>query len=128
MLPARAAPACAGKTKQFATYSPHGVRNGRKHRAMLWGGTGFNFGKDMQRLDSYIASTRRMDSLVKAQNIDVMLSNHSNVDSSQAKMAALRNQPADASNPFVMGTPTVERALRVMGECAQAQRDRFAMQ
>jgi len=102
--------------------------NGRKHRAMLWGGTGFNFGKDMQRLDSYIASTRRMDSLVKAQNIDVMLSNHSNVDSSQAKMAALRNQPAGASNPFVMGTPTVERALRVMGECAQAQRDRFAMQ
>jgi len=65
---------------------------------------------------------------VKAQNIDVMLSNHSNVDSSQAKMAALRQQPAGAVNPFVMGTPTVERALNVMGECAQAQRDRFAMQ
>ncbi|MDP9602050.1 UNVERIFIED_ORG: metallo-beta-lactamase class B [Variovorax paradoxus] len=101
--------------------------NGRKHRAMLWGGTGFNFGKDVPRLDSYIASTKRMDSLVKTQNIDVMLSNHSNVDSSQAKMAALRQQPAGAANPFVMGTPTVERALNVMGECAQAQRDRFAM-
>jgi metallo-beta-lactamase class B len=43
-------------------------------------------------------------------------------------MAALRQQPAGAANPFVMGTPTVERALNVMGECAQAQRDRFAMQ
>ena len=102
--------------------------NGRRHRAMLWGGTGFNFGKDVPRLNNYIASTRRMDALAKAQGIDVMLSNHSNVDSSQAKLATLRQQPAGAANPFVMGTPTVERALNVMGECAQAQRDRFAMQ
>jgi metallo-beta-lactamase class B len=43
-------------------------------------------------------------------------------------MAAMRQQSAGAANPFVMGTPTVERALNVMGECAQAQRDRFAMQ
>ena len=95
---------------------------------MLWGGTGFNFGKDVPRLNNYIASTRRMDALAKAQGIDVMLSNHSNVDSSQAKLATLRQQPAGAANPFVMGTPTVERALDVMGECAQAQRDRFVLQ
>jgi metallo-beta-lactamase class B len=101
---------------------------GRRHRAMLWGGTGFNFGKDVPRLDSYIDATRRMGTLVSAQKIDVMLSNHSNFDGSQAKLAALRQQPAVQPNPFVMGTPTVERALTVMNECAQAQRDRFAMQ
>ncbi|KQW57848.1 MBL fold metallo-hydrolase [Variovorax sp. Root411] len=101
---------------------------GQKHRAMLWGGTSFNFGKDVPRLDSYIDSTRRMGTVVSAQKIDVMLSNHSNVDGSQAKLAALRQQPAAQANPFVMGTPAVERALSVMGECAQAQRDRFAMQ
>jgi len=102
---------------------------GRKHRAMLWGGTGFNFGKDVPRLDSYIDSTQRMATVVSAQKIDVMLSNHSNIDGSQARLAALRQQAAGAAaNPFVIGTPAVERALSVMGECAQAQRDRFAMQ
>lgn len=102
--------------------------NGRRHRAMLWGGTSFNFGKDLPRLNSYIGATQRMGALVGAQKIDVMLSNHSGFDGSQAKLAALRQQPAGAANPFVMGTPTVQRALNVMGECAQAQRDRFSMQ
>ena len=58
----------------------------------------------------------------------MLLSNHSGIDGSQAKLAALRQQPAGAANPFVIGTPAVERALNVMGECAQAQRDRFALQ
>jgi metallo-beta-lactamase class B len=101
---------------------------GRKHRAMLWGGTGFNFGKDVPRLDSYIGATQRMGAIVQTQRIDVMLSNHSNIDDSQAKLAALRQQPAPSANPFVLGTPAVERALAVMGECAQAQRDRFLLQ
>jgi metallo-beta-lactamase class B len=113
----------------MGTISPvFDVASGKqKHRAMLWGGTGFNFGKDVPRLNSYIAATQRMDTVVSAQKIDVMLSNHSNIDGSQGKLAALRQQPAQP-NPFVMGTPVVERALSVMGECAQAQRDRFVMQ
>ena len=102
--------------------------NGRKHRAMLWGGTAFNFGKNLPRLESYIGATRRMDTVVKAQNVDVLLSNHSAMDSSQTRLAALRQQPANGANPFVIGTPAVSRALNVMGECAEAQRDRFAMQ
>lgn len=100
---------------------------GQVHRAMLWGGTSFNFGNNVPRLGSYIDATRRMGTLAQAQKIDVLVSNHSGFDGSQAKLAALRQQPA-AANPFVLGTPTVERALNVMGECAQAQRDRFAMQ
>lgn len=100
---------------------------GQVHRAMLWGGTSFNFGNDVPRLGSYIDATRRMGTLAQAQKIDVLVSNHSGFDGSQAKLAALRQQPAGA-NPFVLGTPTVQRALNVMGECAQAQRDRFAMQ
>ncbi|BEP59644.1 hypothetical protein GmRootV213_01980 [Variovorax sp. V213] len=102
--------------------------NGQRHRAMLWGGTGFNFGKDVPRLDAYIGATQRMGAVVQSQRIDVLLSNHSNIDGSQAKLAALRQQPAAAANPFVLGTPTVERSLAVMGGCAQAQRDRFLLQ
>ena len=102
--------------------------NGQKHRVMLWGGTAFNFGKNVPRLGSYIDATRRMGTVVQAQGIDVLLSNHSAIDSSQARLAALRQQPAGAANPFVIGTPAVSRALNVMGECAQAQRDRFVLQ
>lgn len=102
--------------------------SGRKHRAMLWGGTAFNFGKNVPRLGSYIDATRRMGTVAEAQKIDVLVSNHSGYDGSQGKLAALRQQPTGAANPFVIGTPAVSRALNVMGECAQAQRDRFVLQ
>ncbi|MEJ8810583.1 MBL fold metallo-hydrolase [Variovorax ureilyticus] len=101
---------------------------GEKHRVMLWGGTGFNFGKDVPRLVSYSESARRMASVAKAQDIDVLISNHSRVDGSQTKLAELRKSGPREPNPFVQGTPTVERALTVMDECAQAQRDRFVLQ
>jgi metallo-beta-lactamase class B len=99
---------------------------GQTHRVVEWGGTGFNFGADMPRLDAYIASTERMRKLAAAQNIDVLISNHSGFDEAPAKLDRLRKAPR-GPNPFVLGTPTVERALTVMGECAQAQRDRFRM-
>ena len=100
--------------------------NGRTHRALLWGGTAFNFGNDLPRLDSYIDATARMAALAQRENIDVLLSNHPGYDDTVAKLAQRKAQPG-AANPFVMGTPAVVRALGVMGECARAQRDRFAM-
>jgi metallo-beta-lactamase class B len=101
---------------------------GRTHKVLLWGGTAFNFGKDMARLDSYIEATERMAALAKRDNIDVLLSNHPGYDGTIAKLQALRSNPGGAQNPFVMGTGNVVRALNVMGACARAQRDRFAMQ
>lgn len=99
---------------------------GRTHHAMLWGGTAFNFGNDVPRLGTYIEATRRMAAIARQQRIDVLVSNHSGYDDTKAKLAKLRT--TQEPNPFVLGTPTVERALRVMGECAQAQRDRFALE
>jgi len=100
---------------------------GQTHRALLWGGTAFNFGKDLERLNMYIAATERMRKLAGEQNIDVMISNHSGYDLSIEKLQQLRDQPG-GTNPFVIGTPAVQRALTVMGECAMAQRDRFKLQ
>ncbi len=100
--------------------------DGRTHRALLWGGTAFNFGNNLPRLDSYIEATDRMAALAERENIDVMLSNHPGYDGTVAKMGALQRAPS-AANPFVIGTPNVVRSLRVMGACARAQRDRFAM-
>lgn len=102
-------------------------QGGRTHKVLLWGGTAFNFGKDFGRLDSYIAATERMAALAQRENIDVLLSNHPGYDGTTAKLRALRSNPG-AGNPFVMGTPNVVRALHVMGACARAQRDRFAME
>jgi metallo-beta-lactamase class B len=112
----------------LGTLSPvFNVRSGgQTHRVVEWGGTGFNFGADIPRLDAYIASTERMRKLAAEQNIDVMISNHSGFDEAPAKLAALRRAPR-GPNPFILGTPTVERALTAMGECAMAQRDRFKM-
>jgi metallo-beta-lactamase class B len=97
------------------------------HRVLLWGGTAFNFGKDLERLDQYIASTERMRALAGEQKIDVMLSNHAGYDQALEKLEQLRTQGSGAANPFVLGTANVQRALTVMGECARATRDRFAL-
>jgi metallo-beta-lactamase class B len=95
------------------------------HRALLWGGTSFNFGRDVGRLDAYIESTRRVAEIVRSEAIDVLISNHPAFDGSLAKLERIRREAGAAANPFVIGTPAVLRALTVMGECAQAQRERF---
>jgi metallo-beta-lactamase class B len=93
------------------------------HRALLWGGTSFNFGRDLSRLDAYVASTERTAAVVERERIDVLLSNHPAFDDSIARLQRLRDVPG--INPFVIGTPAVLRALTVMRECAEAQRDRY---
>lgn len=101
----------------------------RSWRAVIWGGTGFNFGRDLARMDAYIASTDRMRELVRAQGIEVLLSNHPSYDGTDAKLAQLRTaRAADAPHPFVVGTDAVLRALTVAGECARANKARFEMQ
>ena len=87
----------------------------------------FNFGADIPRMETYGRSTQRMAQVVRAEGIDVMLSNHSRVDGSQGKLARLREAGGTGPNPFVVGEPTVERTLTVMNECSLAQRDRFAL-
>jgi metallo-beta-lactamase class B len=113
----------------MGTISPiFDVRSGGKsHRAMLWGGTAFNFAKDLPRLDSYINATQRMMEVANQQTVDVMLSNHASYDATVAKLDQLRKQLGTDPNPFVIGVPNVRRSLTVMNECAQATRDRFSL-
>ncbi|MBO9649478.1 MAG: MBL fold metallo-hydrolase [Variovorax sp.] len=99
------------------------VREGkRRHRALLWGGTAFNFQRSpdrMQRLQAYIDQTERVRRLVEAQGVDVFISNHDLFDEAVNKLQA-RQQGGAGGNPFVMGTENVVRALTVMNECARA--------
>jgi len=68
-----------------------------------------------------------MAHIAQTQKIDVMISNHSGYDESLKKLELLRGARLLPENPFVIGTPAVVRGLQAMGECARAQRDRFAM-
>ena len=112
----------------LGTISPvFDVRHGGKvHKAMIWGGTSFNFGRDMGRLDGYIAQTERMRQLAAQWGIDVPLSNHPGYDGTVAKLKALAAAPSGA-NPFVSGQPVVDRAMRVLNTCARAQKARFLL-
>ena len=104
------------------------LRSGaRTHHALLWGGTSFNFGKDLGRLASYEQATERMRQLAAQLPIDVMLSNHASFDNSFPKMKEMRAAAPGAANPFVIGTAAVQRSLQVMGACARAQSERFRM-
>lgn len=99
---------------------------GQKHTAMIWGGTAFNFGRDMARLSSYIDQTERMRQLSARWGIDVPLSNHPGYDGTVAKLKARAAAPA-GPNPFVSGQPVVDRAMRVLNTCAKAQKTRFEL-
>lgn len=98
-------------------------QGGRRWNALLWGGTSFNFGRDLGRLDGYIASAERMRDLAARLPIDVLLSNHPGSDDSVRKMAAQR--AGAAANPFVGGQRSVDRSLQLLAECARAQWARF---
>jgi metallo-beta-lactamase class B len=95
--------------------------NGRTHSALLWGGTGFNFERTAPNFKRYAESADRMSEIVGKSGIDVFLSNHPNVDSALAKLDALKTRGAGQPNPFVVGPETVQRFLKVVGECARAQ-------
>ena len=100
----------------------------RTHRAMIWGGTSFNFGRDLPRLEAYIQSTVRMQQLVREQRVDVLLSNHPSYDDTVEKLPKVQAvREAGAPHPFVVGTDVVLRALTVAGECARANKVRFEM-
>lgn len=94
--------------------------DGRPHRALLWGGTAFNFGRQpdrMQRIQAYIDGAARAHEIAGRRNIDVFLSNHPGWDEADAKLARMRPR---GDNPFASGVATTQRALTVMRECALA--------
>lgn len=99
---------------------------GARHKAMIWGGTSFNFGRDLDRLDGYVASSERMREVARKAGVDIPLSNHPAYDGTFAKLQALAANPS-GPNPFLTGPDAVDRTLRVLGECARAQKTRFLM-
>ncbi len=93
---------------------------GQTHRAMLWGGTAFNFGRQpnrVPRLQAYIDATTRAAEVAARQNVTVFLSNHPLWDNAAEKLA---QKAPGRPNPFIIGAEATQRSLGVMRECALA--------
>ncbi|MEZ5952697.1 MAG: MBL fold metallo-hydrolase [Hyphomonas sp.] len=94
--------------------------NGEPHRAILWGGTGLNFGPDPRQLRDYAASASRLRELSKEQGVDIFLSNHPARDGSDKSMRDLINRGEGDPHPFVMGEAALA-VFDVLESCAKAQ-------
>jgi metallo-beta-lactamase class B len=88
------------------------------HLALLWGGTAFNFGRQVARMNAYIESVDRVRDIAKQRGVDVFLSNHNAWDDAVTKLSQM--EAGKKKNPFVLGVDATERALTVMSECARA--------
>lgn len=104
------------------------ANDGATHKAILWGGTGLNYGPDVERIKAYTQSAAKMRRLALVENIDVFLSNHPKRDGSDKKFAEI-NKSAIAidsaenaeNNPFVVGKETVMSAFDMLYHCTTAQ-------
>ncbi|PRO70919.1 MBL fold metallo-hydrolase [Alteromonas gracilis] len=92
-----------------------------QHRAVLWGGTGLNYGPDVSRIQSYTDSAMTMKRLVKEQNIDVFLSNHPSRAGTREKLEALSNRESNEKHAFVQGQDVVVEAFELLENCTRAQ-------
>ena len=94
------------------------------HHAVLWGGTGFNFGPDEARLRGYSASASRMHQIAQEAGVDVFLSNHPKRDGTPGRIAALESRKAGDAHPFVTGDQALG-ALDLLSDCTLAQAERL---
>ncbi|MFI1359020.1 MBL fold metallo-hydrolase [Streptomyces sp. NPDC020898] len=87
-------------------------RQGRRHTAMLWGGT--NPPAATANKELYLSSALAFASRMRRAGVDVELSNHAFADYGLERMEELRNEPGSPKNPFVMGTAGTQRLMKVI--------------
>ncbi len=95
-----------------------------RHAAMLWGGTGFNFGPDPEIFRSYAASAQKMRRISKNMGVDVFLSGHPGRDGTVHLLDTLKDRTPGGPHPFVRGASGYA-LFDVLENCALAQAARF---
>ena len=98
--------------------------NGTPYRAMLWGGTGFNFGPNYEQMRAYAASANRMKQIAIEENVQVFISNHARRDGSLEKIGMLSGRGSGDPHPFVQGEE-LAGVFDVLEQCALAQAARI---
>ncbi len=93
---------------------------GTTHTVATWGGTAFNFAPKPENFLPYIRSAERYRDVVQKSGADIVLSNHTAYDSTNAKIAALRARKPNERHPYVIGNAAILRYLTTAEECAKA--------
>ena len=93
---------------------------GTPHLVAEWGGTAFNFPRTPENFRSYTASAVRFGDIAAKAGADVLISNHSEYDGSKIKIPALQARKPGAPNPYVVGTDSVKRYMKIAEECSRA--------
>jgi metallo-beta-lactamase class B len=94
---------------------------GRPHVVAEWGGTAFNFTPAAATFQTYIDSAKRFSDVVTRAGADVIISNHTTYDGSKVKQPKIATRKAGDPHPYVVGTESVKRYLKVAEECATAR-------
>ena len=94
--------------------------HGTPHLVAEWGGTAFNFPRTPENFKMYTASAVRFGELAAKAGADVLISNHSEYDGSKTKIPALLARTPGAPNPYVVGTDSVKRYMKIAEECSRA--------
>ena len=101
----------AGTVSMIIPVKDHGT----PHVAALWGGTGMQFSAQ-----DYSAQAARFRDIAAKAGADVMLSTHSQLDSSDIKLPLLLKRKPGDPNPYVVGRQIVQDYLTVAHECGAA--------
>ena len=95
--------------------------NGKKHMLSLWGGTGLNYGPDLERIRAYSDAAKRFGSVAMQASVDVFISNHPKRDGSFERSKQLKNRAPEATHPFVIGTEQAANGFKMLSSCTYAQ-------
>jgi len=91
---------------------------GRRHTAMLWGGTGMPEAASGKR--DYVRSVVRYAALMRRSRVDVELNNHAQSDGGLERLRQVREGSGDR-NPFVLGRAGTQRFMQVLELMARSR-------
>ena len=93
---------------------------GRQHLIATWGGTAISRSTPPPVVKHYIDSAIRYRATLAKLGVEGLVSNHTDYDSSIAKIQALASRKAGDRHPFLTGAESVRRYLTVAEEVGRA--------
>jgi len=93
---------------------------GRQHLLATWGGTAVGRNTPAAAVKEYVDSTVRYRALLSKLGVQGIISNHTDYDSTIAKLQALATRKPGEPHPFLTGVESVRRYLTVAEEVGRA--------
>lgn len=93
---------------------------GRQHLLATWGGTAVGRNTPAPMVKQYVDSTVRYRALLAKLGVEGIISNHTDYDSTMAKLQALASRKPGERHPFLTGTESVRRYMTVVEEVGRA--------